>query len=323
MGQYILRRTLLTIPILLGVTLLTYVIINASGDPLARFEFNPRTSPETLANIRANLGLNDPWYVRYFIWLGNVLRGDLGDSMINYRPVTRSILDAMPYTILLSFSAIAVSLLIAIPVGIYSALRRNGLVDRFFGVFSTAAYAMPTFWLSLLLVILFSSKFREWGLPSLPTSGVVANRGPDAGSLHDRFLHIILPLTALTLPSIAAWSRYIRSSMLDEMQQDFVRTARAKGLRSVAVVYGHALRNALLPLITLVGLTLPDIFAGSLIVEQVFAYQGMGRLVTDALFNKDYTVIMGTTLMYAVLIILGNLIADIALAVADPRIRYG
>lgn len=322
MGQYILRRTLLTIPILFGVTLITYIIINASGDPLQRFEFNPRTTPATLDAIRENLGLNDPWYIRYFVWLGNVLQGDLGTSMINFRPVTQSILDVMPYTIFLSFSAIVLSLLIAIPVGIYSALRRNGIVDRFFAVFSTAAYAMPIFWLSLLLIILFSTKFREWGLPALPTSGVVANRGPDAGSLQDRFLHIILPLTALTLPSIAAWSRYIRSSMLEELNQDFVRTARAKGLRANAVIYSHALRNALLPLITLVGLTIPDIFAGSLIVEQVFAYQGMGRLVTDALFNKDYTVIMGTTLMYAVLIILGNLIADVALALADPRIRY-
>ena len=322
MGQFIFRRVLQTIPILIGVTLLTYVIISASGDPLQQFEFNPRTSPETLEAIRENLGLNQPWYIRYFVWLGNVLRGDLGNSMINYRPVLDSILHAMPYTILLSFLAIAISLIIAIPVGILSALRRNGVVDRVFSIFSTAAYAMPIFWLSLLLVILFSSKFREWGLPALPTSGVTG-RGPDAGSLGDRAVHLILPLVALTLPSIAAWSRYIRSSMLEEMNQDFVRTARAKGLRHNAVIYSHALRNALLPLITLVGLTIPDIFAGSLIVEQVFAYQGMGRLVTDALFDKDYTVIMGTTLMYAVLIIAGNLIADVALAIADPRIRYG
>ena len=322
MGQYILRRTLLTIPILFGVTLLTYIIISASGDPLQAFEFNPRTSPETLEAIRRNLGLDQPWYIRYFVWLSNVFRGDLGNSMINYRPVLDSILHAMPYTIFLSFSAILISLVIAIPVGIFSALRRNGPVDRLFSVFSTAAYAMPIFWLSLLLVILFSSKFREWGLPALPTSGVTG-RGSDAGSIQDRAVHLVLPLVALTLPSIAAWSRYIRSSMLEEMNLDFVRTARAKGLQHNAVIYGHALRNALLPLITLVGLTIPDIFAGSLIVEQVFAYQGMGRLVTDALFDKDYTVIMGTTLMYAVLIIVGNLIADIALAVADPRIRYG
>lgn len=323
MGQYILRRIVLTIPILFGVTLLTYLIVNASGDPLQQFELNPKISAASLEAIRENLGLNQPWYIRYFIWLGNVIRGDLGYSMINYRPVLDSILRVMPYTILLSFSAILISLVIAVPIGIYSALRRNGLVDRVFAIFSTAAYAMPIFWLSLLLVILFSAKFREWGLPSLPTSGVTSNRGADAGSLQDRVVHLILPLTALTLPSIAAWSRYIRSSMLEEMNQDFVRTARAKGLRNNVVVYSHALRNALLPLITLVGLTIPDIFAGSLIVEQVFAYQGMGRLVTDALFAKDYTVIMGTTLMYAVLIILGNLIADVALAVADPRIRYG
>ena len=323
MGQYILRRFLLMIPILIGVTLLTYVIVNASGDPLAQFEFNPRTSPETLDRIRANLGLNDPWYIRYFVWLGNVLRGDLGTSMITFRPVTDIVLNAMPYTLLLSFFAILISLLIALPMGIYSALHRNGLIDRSFAVFSTAGYAMPIFWLSLLLIILFSTKFREWGLPYLPSSGVESNRGPDAGSFTDRVQHIILPLVALTIPSIAAWSRYIRSSFLDELGQDFVRTARAKGLRNSVVVYSHALRNSLLPLITLIGLTIPEIFAGSLIVEQVFAYQGMGRVVTDALFDKDYTVIMGTTLFYAVLIIVGNLIADVALALADPRIRYG
>jgi peptide/nickel transport system permease protein len=323
MGQYILRRMILMIPILFGVTLLTYLIINASGDPLARFEFNPRTSPETLERIRENLGLNDPWYVRYFVWLGNVLQGDLGTSMINFRPVLDIVLDAMPYTILLSFLAITISLAVALPMGVYSALHRNGFIDRAFGVFATAGYAMPIFWLSLLLIILFSTKFREWGLPYLPSSGVESNRGPDAGSFSDRVQHIILPLVALTLPSIAAWSRYIRSSFLEELGQDFVRTARAKGLRNNVVIYSHALRNSLLPLITLVGLTLPDIFAGSLIVEQVFAYQGMGRVVTDALFEKDYTVIMGTTLFYAILIIVGNLIADVALALADPRIRYG
>ncbi|HEV2527854.1 MAG TPA: ABC transporter permease [Thermomicrobiales bacterium] len=322
MGQYIIRRFLITIPILFGVTLLTYLIINASGDPLQQFAFNPRTSPETIERIRENLGLNEPWYVRYFVWLGNVLTGDLGDSMITFRPVLGTILDAMPYTILLSFLGIAVSLLIALPMGIYSALHRNGIVDRIFSVFSTAGYAVPIFWLSLLLIIVFSTKFREWGLPNLPSGGMMSNRGADAGSLSDRIQHLILPLVALTLPSIAAWSRYIRSSMLEEMGQDFVRTARAKGLRNRIVIYRHALRNALLPLITLVGLTIPDIFAGALIIETVFAYQGMGRVATDALFDKDYTMIMGTTLMYAVLIILGNLIADVLQAIADPRIRY-
>jgi peptide/nickel transport system permease protein len=233
------------------------------------------------------------------------------------------IIDVMPYTIFLSLTSILLSFLIALPIGLYSALHRNGLLDRFFSLFSVAGFAVPTVWLSLLLIILFSVKFREWGFPYLPTSGTQSLRGEGAGSLWDRVQHLILPLTALTLPQLASWSRYVRSAMLEVIRQDYIRTAESKGLTERAVTYGHALRNAMLPLITLVGLSLPDVFAGSLVVESVFAYQGMGRLVTDAIYDKDYTVIMGTTVMYAVLIIIGNLIADILYAIVDPRIRYG
>lgn len=323
MGQFIIRRVLQTIPILFGITILTFAIINASGDPLQQFELNPRMGPETLEQLRKNLGLDQPWYERYFIWLGNVLQGDLGVSMINFRPVSRLILDVMPYTIFLSLTSIVLSFLIALPIGIYSAIHRNSIFDRFFSVFSVAGFAVPTVWLSLLLIILFATKFREWGLPYLPTSGTQSLRGEGAGSLWDRTQHVILPLTALIMPQLAAWTRYVRSAMLEVIRQDYVRTAEAKGLGQRAITYGHAFRNAMLPLVTLVGLSLPDVIAGSLIVETVFAYQGMGRLVTDAVYDKDYTVIMGATLIYAVLIIVGNLIADILYAVVDPRIRYG
>ena len=174
MGQYIIRRVLLTIPILLGVTLLTYIIINASGDPLQQFAFNPRTNAATLDHIKHNLGLDQPWYVRYFVWLGNVLHGDLGESMINHRSVATTILHVMPYTLLLSSLAIVIALLISIPMGIFSANHRNGFFDRFLTIFSMAGYAMPIFWLSLLLIILFSSKFASGACRTCPRAARTA-----------------------------------------------------------------------------------------------------------------------------------------------------
>jgi len=308
------------IPLLFGITILTFAIISAGGSPINQFEFSSKVKPEDIARIRHQLGLDQPWYQRYFTWLSHVLRGDLGLSLETFTPVTTRILNVMPNTLLLASLSLVVALVIAVPLGIYSAVHRNSWFDRFATIGGVAGYAVPTVWLGLLLIILFAVKFREWGLPYLPVGGVRDLR--NESGFTDRVRHLILPVAALALPQIAGWSIFIRSSMLEVIRQDYVRTADAKGLRGHTVLYVHAFRNALLPLITLVGLSLPDLFGGSIVVENVFAWNGMGRLTLNAVFKQDYTLIMGTTLFFAVLVIVGNLLADVLYVVFDPRIRY-
>ncbi|GIW04573.1 MAG: peptide ABC transporter permease [Thermomicrobiales bacterium] len=319
MTTYIARRLLQMIPLLFGITLVTFVIINAAGSPLNDLEFSPRVRPEDIERLRKNLGLDEPLYKRYFVWVSHLARGDLGYSMINFKPVHTRILEVLPNTLLLSGLSAVLAFFLSLPIGIYAAVRRNSLFDRLATVLAVAGFAVPTVWLGLMLILLFAVQFREWGLPSLPVGGVRDLRG--GGGLLDRLEHLILPVTALTVPQLAGWIVYVRAQMLEVIRQDYIRTATAKGLKDRAVLYGHAFRNAVLPLITLIGLSIPDLFAGSVIVENVFAYPGMGRLVITAVGDKDHTLVMGTTLFFAVLVILGNLLADILYAVADPRIR--
>jgi peptide/nickel transport system permease protein len=319
MFRYIVRRLLQMIPILFGITLITFIIINAAGSPLKNYVFSQRVRPEDIDRIRNNLGLDEPMWKRYFIWVGNVLQGDLGLSLINFRPVTERIQEVMFNTILLSVLSTTISLSIAVPLGIYAATHRNGIVDRITSVLSVAGYAIPTVWLGLLLIILFSVQFEAWGFPSLPVGGVRDLRSD--GGIGDRLEHLILPVTALVIPQVGVWLFWVRSNMLEVLGQDYMRAARARGLREKTVLFRHGLRNALIPLITIVGLSIPDVFAGALVVENVFAYPGMGRLTVTAIGDKDHTLVMGITLLFAILVVIGNLIADVLYAVADPRIR--
>jgi peptide/nickel transport system permease protein len=290
------------------------------GSPVSTMEMNPRMRPEDIERIRQNLGLDRPWYERYFYWLADVVRGDLGLSLTNATPVSDRILGVLPNTLLLTVTALTMALLIAIPLGVISAVKHNSLFDHCTTVFVTAFAAIPSFWLALLMIILFAVKFSDWGFPALPVGGMQDLRG-DSGVL-DRIRHLILPASALALVQIAGWTRYIRSSMLETLRQDYVRTARSKGLGERAVLYVHAFRNALMPLVTLVGLALPEVFGGAYLIEQIFAWNGLGRLSYQAAVSNDYTLIMGATLFFAVLTLLGNLIADVLYAVADPRVRY-
>jgi peptide/nickel transport system permease protein len=319
MLRYIIRRLLQMIPILFGITLITFIIINAAGSPLQDMQFNPRVKPEDIERIRRNLGLDEPVWKRYFIWVSNVLQGDLGLSLINFRPVSERIREVMFNTLLLSVVSTTISLLIAVPLGIYAATHRNGIVDRVTSVLSVAGYAIPTVWLGLMLILLFAVQFEKWGFPSLPVGGVRDLRGD--GGIRDRIEHLILPVTALVIPQVGIWLFWVRSNMLEVLGQDYMRAARARGLREKTVLYRHGLRNALIPLVTIVGLSIPDVFAGALVVENVFAYPGMGRLTITAIGDKDHTLVMGITLMFAVLVIIGNLVADLLYAVVDPRIR--
>ena len=321
MLRFIIRRLLLMIPLLLGITFMVFAIVNlVPGSPVVQFEANPRMSQEDIERIRSNLGLDEPWPKRYVIWLGNLLRGDLGYSYINGVSVTGQILAVLPNTLLLTGTATFIALVVAVPLGVLAAIHRNSWFDNFVYVVATAIGSVPTFWVGLLAIILFAVKFQEWGFPSLPVGGTSSFRG-ETGLL-DRIRHLIMPAVTLGLLSIASWLLYIRASMLEVIRQDYIRTAYAKGLRHRVVFYGHAFRNALLPLVTLIGLTLPDLFGGAFIIEFIFSWNGMGRLAVNAATSSDYTVIMGAFLLFAVMTLLANLLSDVMYAVLDPRIRY-
>jgi peptide/nickel transport system permease protein len=303
------------------VSFLTFAIVNlVPGSPVSGYQFNPRMRPEDIERLQRHLGLDRPWPERYVNWLSDVARGDLGISMTNSTPVLDRIWGVLPNTLLLTATSLILALVIAVPLGIYAAVKQNSLFDHLVTIGSVAAFALPGFWLALLLILLFSVKFGEWGLPSLPVGGMYDLRG-DAG-FFDRLEHLILPAVSLALVQIAGWTRYIRSSMLEIIRQDYILTARAKGLPDRVVFFGHAFRNAAIPLVTLIGLAIPELFGGAFLIETIFAWNGMGRLTLQAVQSSDYTLIMGTTLMFAALTMIGNLIADVLYAVVDPRVRY-
>jgi peptide/nickel transport system permease protein len=321
MAGFIIRRFLISIPLLLGISFIVFALINLiPGSPIQAIAENPRARPEDIARIRANLGLDQPWPVRYFIWLGDAVRGNLGYSLTNFTSVTDRVLGALPNTLLLSGLSFLIALLVSIPLGVLSAVRRNSWIDHFLTVTSTAAFAVPIFWLGFLLILVFAVQFREWDLPAFPVSGTHDARG--GGGFFDRLQHLILPALALGLKDLASFMRYIRGAMLENVRQDYVRTAQAKGLGQRAVIFGHAFRNSLISLATLIGLSLPGLFGGAFLIEQIFAWPGMGRLAIDALQDRDYTLAMGTLMFFAVLTILGNFLADVLYAALDPRIRY-
>jgi len=310
----------MVIPLLIGVSFVTFCIINLiPGSPMANLRANPKIRPADVARLEKQFGLNDPWPQRYLDWLGDLLRGDLGNSLHNGVPVSDRILAVLPNTLLLTTCSLLFALVIAIPVGIYAAARHRSWFDRVSNIVGIALFAIPNAWLAILLVVLFSFKFKEWGLPSLPATGITSTRG--GGGFQDRVAHLILPTVSLGLIQVGIWSAYIRSSMLEALQQEYVRTARAKGLSNRGVLFGHAFRNAFLPLVTLVGLSLPGLFGGSVLIEYVFAWNGIGLLSLQAVGQRDYTMVMGTTLMFSFLIIVANLITDVAYGVLDPRIR--
>lgn len=330
MSRYILHRLLGVVPLLFGVTLLTFGISNLvpgspvsdlaaqQGDQQAAGSLTSRQ--EDLDRIRRNLGLDQPVHIRYFTWIGNLLRGDFGISMRNYTSVGTLILDKLPNTLLLTTTAFLLSFVAAIPIGIYAAVKRNSVFDHSAGAASVAGYSVPTFWLALMVIFLVSLKFREWGLPYLPAGGAYDFRA--GGDFLDRMEHLILPALTLAFVQVATWTRYIRSQMLEVLAQDYIRTAHAKGLGERLVIYRHGLRNALLPLITLLGLAIPELFGGALIIEQIFNYPGIGQLTFDAAINKDYPLIMATVLFASTLVIFGNLIADVLYGIVDPRVRH-
>jgi peptide/nickel transport system permease protein len=305
---------------LIGVSLISFFVMHlAPGDPTALFT-DPNVDPTELARIRANWGLDKPILVQYFYWLGNALRGNFGKSYLTGQPVIHEILERLPNTLLLMISSYILTLLITIPLGVISAVRKGTWFDNLVTVLSFAGMATPSFWLGLMLMLLFAVRL-DW----LPAVGMYDPLLRDSGlgaRVWDVIMHMILPLATMTILSLAGITRYQRAAMLEVLDQDFIRTARAKGLPERIVIFKHALRNALIPIVTILGLSLPGLFGGAFIIETVFAWPGMGRLGVIAVFQRNYPLIMGIVVLSAVLIMLGNLLADMGYALVDPRIRY-
>jgi peptide/nickel transport system permease protein len=321
MLYYLAKRIFMILPMLLGITIITFIVIHlAPGSPTdAITELNPRASAQARENLKRIYGLDKPLHIQYIDWVRRLTVMDLGNSFTDGRPVLKKILESLPITILINALSLGLIIIVAVPIGIISATRQYSLFDKTTTVLVFVGFAMPTFWLALLLIIFFGV-YLGW----LPISGIQsmhAEQLPFWGLFWDRASHLILPVFVSSFGGLAAYSRYMRSSMLEVIRQDYIRTARAKGLPENSVIYKHALRNALMSTITILGLAIPGLIGGSAIFEQIFAIPGMGKLFLDATWARDYPVVMGILVMGAFLTLLGNLVADMSYAVVDPRIR--
>jgi peptide/nickel transport system permease protein len=322
MMNYLFRRMLGMVPVLLGITIISFALVHlAPGKPTTLDQaLNPKVSPEIRLRMVKLYGLDKPLHQQYLEWTKRVLRFDFGRSFSDNRPVLNKILERIPLTVSINFLSLVFVFLVAIPLGIKAALKPGQGFDNFTTVFSFVLFAMPTFWLALLLMQFFCISLG-W----LPISGLKSldyeyfNFGQ---KVWDITWHLILPVFVSSLGSLAVISRYMRSSMMEALSQPYIYTARAKGLSQTQVVYKHALRNASLPIVTIIGLSIPGLLGGSVIFESIFALPGLGRLFYEAVMMRDYPLIMAEVVLGAVLTMLGNLIADISYAYVDPRIRY-
>jgi peptide/nickel transport system permease protein len=326
MGAFILKRMLGAIPLLIGIaTIIFFVLRLAPGDPTT-FYFNPNIPPDVIEQLRRNLGLDQPLHIQYFRWITSFFMGDFGYSFAQSRPVRDILIEVIPNTLMLTGSALVLVFVIGVLIGVLQAVKQYSIFDSTSSVVSLFFYSMPSFWLALMLMLVFSLKAHQWGWPiALPPTGITSVDYEFMGfgeKIWDRVSHLILPVGTLTLALAAGVARYTRGAMLEVVRQDFIRTARAKGLPERTVIMKHALRNSMLPVITLLGLYLPFLFSGAVFVEVIFAWPGMGRVIVDAIFQRDYPLVMATSFVFAVIVVLGNLIADVLYAVADPRIRY-
>ncbi len=326
MGTFLLKRLLGAIPLLLGVATLIFIVLNlAPGDPTAQF-YSAAASPEVIEQLRRTYGLDQPLLVRYLAWLRAFVTGDFGASLAQGRPVLDIILDALPNTMILTGTSLVLVFLLGVTIGVYQAVRQHGLADRVLSVVALFFYSMPSFWLGLMLMLVFAYQAYQWGWPiALPPTGVTSidyEFLSPLGKLRDRIEHMVLPVLTLTLVLAAGIARYTRGQMLEVIRQDYIRTARAKGLPERTVILRHALRNSLIPVITLLGLYLPFLFSGTVFVETIFAWPGMGREIVNAIAQRDDPLVMATSFLFALLVVIGNLLADVLYAVADPRIRY-
>jgi peptide/nickel transport system permease protein len=328
LGPYLLKRLLGAIPLVLGIATIVFFVIHLSpGDPVSIYAA-PGVSPDVLERMRTNMGLDRPVHERYLHWMGAMLRGDFGTSFTHNQPVRDVIARMLPNTLILSATALALGFLLGVLVGVVQAVRQNSALDGGLSVATLFFYSMPSFWLALMLILVFSLYARNvWGWPiSFPASGMTSVDHGFMGpmeQLRDRLMHLVLPAVSLGTVVAAGVARHTRSAMLEVVRQDYIRTARAMGLPERSVILRHALPNALIPVVTLLGLYLPFLFSGAVVIETVFAWPGMGKLMVDAIFQRDYPVVMAATFVFALVVVLGNLLADLLYGVVDPRIRHG
>ncbi|MCM1252782.1 MAG: ABC transporter permease [Clostridium sp.] len=313
MGKYILKRIVIAIPVLIGITIIDYAIMCLAGSPLEMLQ-GPRVSEGALEAKKIALGLDKPFYIQYFVWLGQLLHGNLGYSIKSYQSVASLIGGHLGPTLLLMGVSLIVSLFIAIPAGIYSAVHQYSKGDYAVVTLSFLGSSVPGFFLSLLLIYIFTVR-----LGILPSSGMIT-LGTEGGA-GDVARHMVMPVIVLAASMAGSNIRYIRSAVLEILQQDYLRTARAKGIGRFKVIYKHALRNALVPIVTVIGMEIPMLFGGAIIIEQVFSWPGLGLMTMSAISNRDYPVIMGVCLLSAVVVLIGNLLTDILYALVDPTIQ--
>lgn len=342
MTKYIVRRLLQAVPLVILITVIVFFLLKTAGDPLAYMATDPRITEQDRMVARARFGLDDPLPLQFVHWLigddwykrditgdgepdqygerKGILRGDLGESIAYRRPVSTVLKQFLPNTLLLGLTSYALVIVTSFALGVFAALRQYSLADNAITAGAFLTYSIPSFLMALILVQIFAVQFRRMGLPSLPVSNMYDPRGDR--SLDELIRHMILPVTSLSLISIAGYSRYIRATMLEVINADYIRTARAKGLVERRVIYLHALKNASLPIITLIGLNMPFVLGGAIITETIFAWPGMGRMYITALGQYDASLMVIFVLMTAVAVVLFQLLTDITYAIMDPRIRY-
>ncbi|HEV8671902.1 MAG TPA: ABC transporter permease [Candidatus Limnocylindria bacterium] len=317
MRTYIIRRLIYAIPTLLGISVIVFLITRLSpGDPVRLYTFGAlNITEEDIQALREHYGLNKPLYEQYASWLFQVLQGDFGKSLQYNRPALPLLLERLPATLQLAVAALVLQLTIGVPLGVIAALKRGTWIDNVVRFFGVIGHAVPTFWFGLLMIIVFSVTFRL-----MPSQGVLTV-GHDVWDIPDRIKHIVMPAFVLALAGIANYSRYLRTETLDVISQDYVRTAHAKGLSERTVVFVHALRNALIPMVTALGGILAALVSGALVVEQVFTWPGVGQFTYAAARSKDYPVIMAGVMVASTLLVASYLLRDIMYAVVDPRIK--
>lgn len=309
MKKLIVRRLIISVVLILGITFFSFLIVYlAPGDPTTLFSLNPNISQEDIIQLRKSYGLDKPIYVQYFLWLKKLIRGDMGRSLIYRERVAKVIVERIPATVLLMGSSLIISVIISIILGLLSAWHRGSLLDKICNIYSYFAISMPSFWLAIVLIYLF---YYKWN--------IVGNYNAlDKAGLQN----MVMPLTVLVIGNTGFLLRYIRNRALEVMDSDFVVAARARGISESKIMWNYVFRNASLPLITILGMSLPSLFGGAAIIERIFSWSGIGWLTFEAVFKFDYPLIMGVLFISSILVILGNLLADILYAVVDPRVRY-
>lgn len=320
MLKYILRRLLQLIPVVLVISILIFALVQAMpGDPVTAYLGDAsKVRPEIKQQIVQKLGLDKPVHIQYLVWLKRMVTGDFGRSVVHKKPVGEVINTFIWNSFLLNLVVFFLSFLIAIPIGIVSAVKKYSKFDNFFTVFSLVGVSMPVFFFALIMIFIFSVNLRV-----LPMNGMVTPGTKAVGFARamDIAWHMVLPVTVLTLSSLASLTRYVRNSMLEVVKQDYIRTARSKGLNEKVVIYRHAFRNALIPIVTLIGLYIPGLFTGGVITETIFIWPGIGRILYESVMSRDYSLVMALDLLFAMLLLLGNLLADIGYALVDPRVK--